>query len=112
MGHRTSDTLPDAAHIVVEELGPIVSDKKIAYCFSEDSWTLLVSHSGHGKMLRGRSKQEYGSGGWAELKKGRIWDTNGTISNVPPRWRDPVKEALEKHYHVSLMWPQKKRARQ
>jgi len=98
--------VPSVEDITIEELTDIILDKKIAYCFGPDNWTLLVSHSGHGKMLRGRAGRWSYCGGWAELSKGRIWDRSGSVKNVPREYRELVRKAFEMHYGVTLRWPQ------
>lgn len=90
--------------VIIEELGEIKPRSKIAYCFSSETVLLLVSNSGHGKILRGRSRRDFDYGGWCDLKTGRLWPTNGTVSNVPPQWRAIIKEALETHFQTRLVW--------
>ena len=74
------------------------------YCFSDTGWELLVSNSGHETILRGRDKRDFAFGGWADLKSGRIWAANGTIKNVPKRWRPTVSGALENHFRLFFRW--------
>jgi hypothetical protein len=95
---------PGARDVIVEELGEIKPRSKIAYCFSSDQLLLLVSNSGHGKILRGRDKHDFDFGGWCDLKTGRLWPTNGTVSRVPPRWRHVIEGALELHFGRGFEW--------
>ena|SRR6185436_15098187 len=90
--------------IAVQEIGSIEPRSKVAFCFSTTSWDLLVSNSGHGTILRGRDKRDFEFGGWCDLKTGRLWPTNGTVSNVPAKWLDAVQGALENHFRVFLQW--------
>lgn len=97
--------LPASADIAVREIaGPIAPRSRIAFCFSDSGWELLVSNSGHETILRGRDKRDFAFGGWADLKSGRIWAANGTIKNVPRRWRSVVAGALENHFRLFFRW--------
>lgn len=95
---------PSAQDVIVEEIGIIKPRSKIAYCFSPDLLLLLVSNSGHGKILRGRNRHDFDFGGWCDLKTGRLWPTNGTVSNVPPKWRYVIEGALETHFRRRFQW--------
>lgn len=97
--------LPAPQDIVVREVaGPIQPRSRIAFCFSDTGWELLVSNSGHETILRGRDKRDFAFGGWADLRSGRIWAANGTIKNVPKRWRPTVSGALENHFRLFFRW--------
>jgi hypothetical protein len=110
MSHDREDSppelpLPGAAEILVREVaGPIQPRSRIAFCFSDTAWELLVSNSGHETILRGRDKRDFAFGGWADLKSGRIWAANGTIKNVPKPWRPSVAGALENHFRTFFTW--------
>ena len=93
-----------SAHIVVQELGAVKPRSKVAFCFNTNTWTLLVSNSGHNKILRDRDAADFDFGGWCDLRSGRIWPTNGTVSNVPKGWRDAIQGALERHFREFLSW--------
>jgi hypothetical protein len=96
---------PDELDLIeLKQLGAIAPKSKIAYCFSSENLLLLVSNSGHSTMLRGRDRRDFDSGGWCDLKTGRLWPTNGTVSNVPARWRDVIQRKLENHFRVNLNW--------
>lgn len=101
---ETDEAAPGAADVIVEEIGDIKPRSKIAYCFSPELLLLLVSNSGHGKILRGRDRRDFDYGGWCDLKTGRLWPTNGTVSNVPPRWREVIEGALVAHFKRPLRW--------
>jgi hypothetical protein len=90
--------------IDVQEVGSIRPKSKIAFCFNSSSWTLLVSNSGHNAILRGRDRRDYDYGGWCDLRTGRLWPTNGTVSNVPENWRESIQGALENKFRAFLEW--------
>ncbi len=91
--------------IEIRQVGkPIEKQAKFAFCFSSTSWVLLVSASGHEAILRGRDKQDFDCGGWADLKTGRVWAVNGTIKNVPKKWRPLVEAALSNHFRTHFVW--------
>lgn len=98
------DLHPRPADVEVRALGRIAPRSKIAYCFSCDQLLLLISNSGHGNILRGRDKRDFDYGGWCDLKSGRLWPTNGTVSAVPPTWRHVIQGALENHFRTFLEW--------
>ncbi|MBF0274776.1 MAG: hypothetical protein HQK84_06050 [Nitrospinae bacterium] len=100
--HKTQS--PSAQFIEVQEINSIKPKSKVAFCFNSQSWTLLVSNSGHGTILRGRNKVDFDFGGWCDLKSGRIWKNNGTVSNVPPQWLEAIKGALENHFLLDFDW--------
>jgi hypothetical protein len=95
---------PRPGDVEVRQLGTVQPRSKIAYCFSSDQLLLLVSNSGHGNILRGRDKRDFDYGGWCDLKSGRLWPTNGTVSAVPPTWREVIQGALENHFRTFLEW--------
>ena len=98
-------SLPAPQDLLVREVaGGVQPRSRFAFCFSDTGWELLVSNSGHETILRGRDKRDFAFGGWADLKTGRIWAANGTIKNVPKRWRATVAGALENHFRQFFRW--------
>ena len=91
-------------YIEVEQIGSIKPRSRVAFCFNSSSWTLLVSNSGHGRILRGRDRRDFDFGGWCDLRTSRLWPTNGTVSNVPGKWLDAVQWDLENHFRTYLEW--------
>ena len=97
---------PDKDDVEIEEVRPpVTTDKKIAYCYNPTNATLAISNSGHGTILRGRDKRDYSSGGWVDIASGRIWETNGTVKNVPKPLRDVIAQVFSERFDVTLRWP-------
>ncbi len=84
---------------------PIDRAKKIAYCYNPDAAVLAISNSGHATILRGRDKRDYAYGGWVDLATGRIWETNGTVRNVPRPLRHLIAQVISGHFDTPLRWP-------
>ena len=84
---------------------PIDAGRKIAYCYNPDGAVLAISNSGHATILRGRDKRDYAYGGWVDLATGRIWETNGTVRNVPRPLRQLIAKVIATRFDTALRWP-------
>jgi hypothetical protein len=57
------------------------SAPQLAYAVNTTNMDILVSRSGHGKLMRGRDKHDY-EGGWIFPKQGKITFYSGTLGRV------------------------------
>lgn len=104
---RMSPNRLSADDLVVTEIrAPVDPRKKVAYCVNLSALEILVSNSGHGTILRGRDKRDIDFGGWVDVRTRRIWETNGTVKNVPGPLRGAIAGALGRHFEVTFRWPQ------
>jgi len=65
--------------------------KQLVYAVNHDNFEIIISNSGHGKIVKGKDKRDY-EGGWIFLNR-KITYYSGTLGEVTVR-REEVKESI------------------
>ena len=83
----------------------IREEKQLAYAVNTEAFNIIISKSGHDKIMRksGLNKHSF-SGGWIFLKQEKITFYSGSLGKVKPKHRklivDAVCNALKMHLRI------------
>jgi hypothetical protein len=72
---------------------------QLAYAVNPESYTIIVSKSGHGKIMRNYDKHDF-EGGWLFPLDKKITFYSGYLGEVSDK--DKVKDAFEKFFDLNL----------
>lgn len=65
---------------------------QLAYVVNHDNFSIRISKSGHGKMIRGLDKRDF-EGGWIFLDQSKITFYSGSVGEVTKN-REEVRDAV------------------
>lgn len=70
---------------------------QIAFAFNENTWNLLLSNSGHGKITRDKDKRDF-VGGWIFLNDEKISFNTGSLANPDSDQQQMIENAISGHF--------------